>query len=329
AALSGGTLSGLVGGETLGLSGLSGVFGDKNVGTGKSVTVSGATLADGTGLASNYTVSNPGALTADISKATISSVTNITANSKVYDANTKATINAGGATFNGMFSGDSLSFSATTAAFADKNVGSGKTVAVSGIALAGTDAGNYNLALSTGSGSGDITPKALTITGMSAVNKVYDGNTKATLSGGSISGLVGSETLGVTGLVATFDDKNAGAGKTVTASGSTLVNGGNGGLASNYTISNPSGLSANITPKALTVTGMTADNKVYDGLLDATLSGGSLSGLVSGETLLLSGATGVFSDKNAGSNKTIVVSGSSLADGTGLASNYTVSNPTT
>ncbi|WP_454774145.1 YDG domain-containing protein [Janthinobacterium tructae] len=329
AALSGGTLSGLVGGETLGLSSLSGVFADKNVGTGKSVSLSGATLVDGTGLASNYTVSNPDALTADISKATISSVTNITANSKVYDANTKATINASGATFNGMFSGDSLSFSATTAAFADKNVGSGKTVAVSGIALAGTDAGNYNLTLSTGSGSGDITPKALTITGMSAVNKVYDGNTKATLSGGSISGLVGSETLGVTGLSASFSDKNAGAGKTVTASGSTLVNGGNGGLASNYTISNPSGLSANITPKALTVTGMTASNKVYDGLLDATLSGGSLSGLVSGETLLLSGATGVFSDKNAGSNKTIVVSGSSLADGTGLASNYTVSNPTT
>jgi filamentous hemagglutinin family protein len=329
ATLSGGTLSGLVGGETLGLSGLSGVFDDKNVGTGKSVTVSGATLADGTGLASNYTVSNPGALTADISKATISSVTNITANSKVYDANTKATINAGGATFNGMFSGDSLSFSATTATFADKNVGNGKTLAVSGIALAGTDAGNYNLTLSTGSGSGDITPKALTITGMSAVNKVYDGSTKATLSGGSISGLVGSETLGVTGLSASFSDKNAGAGKTVIASGSTLVDGGNGGLASNYTISNPSGLSANITPKALTVTGMTASNKVYDGLLDATLSGGSLSGLVSGETLLLSGATGVFSDKNAGSNKTIVVSGSSLADGTGLASNYTVSNPTT
>ncbi|NYS36164.1 hypothetical protein HZZ02_21055, partial [Streptococcus danieliae] len=135
-----------------------------------------------------------------------------------------------------------------------------------------------------GSGSGDITPKAVTITGMSAVNKVYDGNTKASVSGGALLGLVGSETLGVTGLVVTFDDKNAGTGKTVTGSGSVLVNGSNGGLASNYTITNPTGLSANITPKALTVTGMTAGNKVYDGLLDATLSGGSLSGLVSGET---------------------------------------------
>ena len=36
-----------------------GAFGDKNAGTGKAITVSGATLADGTGLASNYTVGNP------------------------------------------------------------------------------------------------------------------------------------------------------------------------------------------------------------------------------------------------------------------------------
>src|SRR5690606_2157128 len=102
----------------------------------------------------------------------------------------------------------------------------------------------------------DITPKALTITGMSAVNKVYDGNTKASVRGGSISGLVGSETVGVTSLTVTFDNKNAGTGKTVTATGSTLVNGGNGGLASNYTISNPVGLVANITPKVLTIEGI-------------------------------------------------------------------------
>ena len=114
----------------------------------------------------------------------------------------------------------------------------------------------------------------------------------------------------------------------MTASGSTLVNGGNGGLAANYTISNPTGLVANITPKALTVTGMTAGNKVYDGNTAATLSGGTLSGLVSGETLVVSGGTGVFADKNAGNGKVVTVSGVGLLDGTGLASNYSVTNPT-
>ncbi|OHV98798.1 hypothetical protein AKG95_06305, partial [Janthinobacterium lividum] len=330
AIISGGSLDGLVGKETLTVTSMTGLFADKNVGTAKAVTVSGAALTGGAngGLASNYTVTGSTGLTANITKATISTISNIVADNKVYDANTKATVSATGATFNGMVSGDSLTISSTSATFADKNAGVAKTVAVSGIALGGTDAGNYNLTNTTGSGTGAITPKALTIAGMSAVNKVYDGSTKATLSGGSISGLVGSETLGVTGLSATFDTKDAGTGKTVTATGSTLVNGGNGGLAANYTISNPSALIANITPKALTVSGMTAGTRAYDGTTAATLAGGSLSGLVSGETLVVSGGSGAFGDKNAGNGKAVTVSGVSLADGTGLASNYSVTNPT-
>ncbi|PIG30276.1 filamentous hemagglutinin family protein [Janthinobacterium sp. 35] len=327
ASVTGGSLNGLVGGETLGLSGLSGVFVDKNAGTGKTVTVSGATLADGTGLASNYTLSNPTDVTANINQATISSVTNVVADSKVYDGGTSATFAAATATFNGMVSGDSLAIGATKAAFSDKNAGTGKAVTISSLTLGGTDAANYTLASTTATGTGSITPKALTITGMSAVNKIYDGSTKATLSGGSISGLVGTETVGVTGLSATFDTKDAGTGKTVTATGSTLVNGGNGGLAANYTISNPTGLIASITPKALTVSGMTAGTRAYDGTTAATLAGGSLTGLVTGETLVVSGGTGVFVDKNAGNGKAVTVSGISLLDGTGLASNYTVSNP--
>lgn len=328
ATVSGGELSGLVGSETLALSGLSGVFADKNAASGKVVTISGTTLADGTGLASNYTVSNPSGVTANITQATISSVSNIVADTKVYDGNTKATVSATGATFNGMVGGDSLTVSATTATFADKNVGTGKTVTISGIGLGGTDAGNYNLTSTTGSSTGNITPKELTITGMTAVNKVYDGTTKASVTGGSISGLVGSETLGVTGLTVTFADKNAGTAKAVTVTGTTLVNGGSGGLASNYTMSNPTGFTANITPKALTVSGMTAGSRVYDGTTSTTLSGGALSGLVSGETLVVSGGTGVFGDKNVANGKAVTVSGVSLANGTGLASNYSVSNPT-
>ncbi|WP_454775319.1 YDG domain-containing protein [Janthinobacterium tructae] len=328
ASVTGGSLSGLVGGETLGLSGLSGAFGDKNAGTGKAITVSGAQLADGTGLASNYTVGNPTDVTANINQATISSVTNVVADSKVYDGGTSATFATATATFNGMVSGDSLAIGATKAAFSDKNAGTGKAVTISSLTLGGLDAANYTLASTTATGTGSITPKALTITGMSAVNKIYDGSTKATLSGGSISGLVGSETLGVTGLSAAFDTKDAGTGKTVTATGSTLVNGGNGGLAANYTISNPSGLIASITPKALTVSGMTAGTRAYDGTTAATLAGGSLTGLVTGETLVVSGGTGVFGDKNAGNGKAVTVSGVGIADGSGLASNYSVTNPT-
>ncbi len=325
----GGLLNGLVAGETLSLSGLRGTFADKNAGTNKVVTISGGTLTDGTGLASNYTLSNtPTSAAANITRATISSVTSLVADSKVYDGGLSATFNSATATFNGMVSGDNLAIGGATATFRDKNAGTGKAVNVSLLTLGGADAGNYLLADSTATSTGTITPKALTITGMSAVNKIYDGTNRATLSGGSISGLVGSETLGVTGLAATFDTKDAGTGKAVTATGSTLVNGGNGGLAANYTISNPTGLIASILPRTLTVTGVTATTRAYDGTLAATLSGGSLSGLVSGETLVVSGGTGTFADKNAGTGKAVTVTGVGVADGTGLASNYTVSNPT-
>ena len=66
ATLTGGTVAGTVGGETLNFSGQTGRFNDKNVGTGKAVTVAGLTLTDGTGLASNYSVTQPAGLTADI-----------------------------------------------------------------------------------------------------------------------------------------------------------------------------------------------------------------------------------------------------------------------
>ena len=328
ATLAGGALSGLVGSETLVLSGLAGTFGDKHVGAGKTVTIGGAALADGSGLASNYTVGNPASVTAAITQASITAVTGLTATAKVYDGVTGGSVVASNGAFTGMVAGDTLSASGA-AVFADKNVGAGKMVAVSGITLGGLDAGNYSLASGTGSGTGAITAKNLTIVGMTAVNKVYNGTTQASLSGGALSGLVGAETLGVTGLVATFADKNAGTGKAVTATGSTLVNGGNGGLAANYTITNPTGLAASVTPKTLTVTGMTASTKVYDGALAVTLAGGALSGLVAGETLAFTGGTGAFTDKNAGVNKGVTVTGSAIADGTGLASNYTVVNPGT
>jgi len=261
-----------------------------------------------------------------ISKANLT-VSSMTAGSRAYDGTTAATL-AGGS-LSGLVAGETLVLTGGSGVFDNKDAGSGKAVTVSGLSLAnGTGlASNYSLTNPTGL-TGNITPKALTIVGMSAVDKVYNGSATATLSGGSISGLVNSETLGVTGLSASFADTNVGTGKTVSATGATLVNGVNGGLAANYTISNPSGLSANITPKPLTVSGMSAGSRAYDGSTAATLAGGSLNGLISGETLVLTGGNGVFADKNVGNSKAVTVSGLSLADGTGLASNYSVANPT-
>ena len=58
-----------------------------------------------------------------------------------------------------------------------------------------------------------------------------------------------------------------GAGKTVTVNSITLSNGSNGGLAGNYSISLGRQL-ADITTKALTVSGITGVNETYDGSVE-------------------------------------------------------------
>src|SRR6185369_17033603 len=98
---------------------------------------------------------------------------------RVYDGTTSATVTLS----DNRVAGDSLSDSYITATFANKNVGSAKTVSVSG-----TDAGNYTFN-TTASTTADITARALTVSA-TGVNKVYDGTTSATvtLSDNRVSG---------------------------------------------------------------------------------------------------------------------------------------------
>ena len=105
-------------------------------------------------------------------------VSNITANNKVYDATTTATISGTIAT---LLPGDVVGLSAT-ANFADKNVGTGKTVNVSNIALSGHDAADYVYnGPATVTSTANITPAPFTVTA-TANDKVYDTTTTATVA---------------------------------------------------------------------------------------------------------------------------------------------------
>ena len=90
-----------------------------------------------------------------------------------------------------------------------------------------------------------VTEKALTITGLTANNKIQDGNTTATLSGtATLNGVIGSDDVTLTGTpTATFASSNVGNGIAVTVSGYSLT----GTKAANYTLIQPTGLTANIT----------------------------------------------------------------------------------
>src|SRR5207245_9680684 len=99
-----------------------------------------------------------------------------------YTSLSPATLNFASAALVGIVSGDTVSLNTNSAAgaFADPKVGTAKSVTVSGLALSGIDATNYSVTQPTT--SADITAKALTVTGVTANNKVYNGTTAATLN---------------------------------------------------------------------------------------------------------------------------------------------------
>ncbi|MFA6463436.1 MAG: YDG domain-containing protein, partial [Candidatus Paceibacterota bacterium] len=174
-----------------------------------------------------------------------------------------------------------------------------------------------------------ITAKNLTVSGITASNKPYDQGTSATLSGtpGSLVGIVNSDDVSLTGTaVGNFLDKNVGNNKTVNVSGQSLA----GTSASNYALIEPT-TTANINAINLTVNGITANDKVYDGTASSTLNlgGANLVGVISGDSVNLntSLAVGTFDDPNVGTGKTVTISGLYITGADYL--NYNLIQPTT
>jgi gliding motility-associated-like protein len=321
-----GSLEGVLGTDdvTLISTGAVGSFEDNEAGNGKLVSVGGFTL--GGADRSNYTLTQP-ETTADISRAELT-ISSVTANNKVYDGTTSASLNTASASLNGTIGSDDVVLVVTGASgsFEDASVGVNKLVYTAGFLLEGSDSDNYTLIQPTTTGS--ITGILLTITGVTANNKVYNRTTTATLNTGSAAllGVLGGDnvTLISTGATGTFVNRNAGTGKSVTTSGFTL----GGTDKARYTLIQPSA-SADITKADLTISGVIANNKVYNGTMATSLNTGSavLMGIFSGDvvTLVSSGATGSFANKNVGTGKAVTTSG--FTTGGADAGNYNVVQP--
>ena len=169
-----------------------------------------------------------------------------------------------------------------------------------------------------------IAQKPVTVSGLSVSDKTYDGTTDATVTGTAvINGLVGNDDVTVAGGTATFTDKNAGTDKTVTFSGFYL----SGESLNDYELSaQPASVTADITPKTVTITGLTVTDKTYDGTTAATVdcSGATFTGKADGDSLSVSGVTGTFSDKDVAEAKTVTLNfGNAVLGGTD-AGNYTI-----
>lgn len=102
---------------------------------------------------------------------------NMTAEDKVYDGTTEAVVN-----FTSVaLAGDSVEVSGT-GEFADKNVGTSKTVTSKDVVVTGTDAANYTAVGSTATATASITPKDISIEGITVADKVFDNTTEAVIA---------------------------------------------------------------------------------------------------------------------------------------------------
>src|SRR5208282_5440738 len=111
-----------------------------------------------------YTLTPPGGLAANITSEGVTIASGLSANNKVYDGTTAATISLTNVILTGVIGGDTVSLSTNgyAASFASAGVGTGIGVTVSGLSLTGPSASNYTL-IQPVELTANITAEALTI----------------------------------------------------------------------------------------------------------------------------------------------------------------------
>ena len=327
------SLTGWVGSDGATVTKTSGTYDTATAGTNKTVTVSLTdsyyTLNSGT-LLSNYNLPTSISGPVGVISAKPVTVTN-TSLPTTYDGVSTYGVLASGA----AFTTSPLVGTDRVASVTQTPSGAGVTVA--GIAQVGNfsvtasnavmgvgNANNYSFSYVDSTHT--VNPAVLSVTPITGalqgtVSKVYDGNNTATLIAGNylLTGWASNEGATVTKTTGTYDNANAGSGKTVTvtlvdsdytATGATNL--------SNYTLpTSISGAVGSISKAALTATGNSA-SVTYNGA-NQSVAGFTVSGLQGSDTVgslstvAASGATG----KNAGSYTNTVTAGTET--------NYTVS----
>ena len=310
-----------VGGDNVMVVSGSGTLAGAKVGSEAIMTF--GTLALGGTAAGNYTLAGAGGSVNITVSALGLTVTNLLAEDKVYDGTTNATLDATDAGLTGVLNGDDVTLVSSNAVayYADKHADTNKPVTVTGLALGGAAAANYTLVDPTNV-TANITAAGLTVNGVAAVSKVYDGTTNAQLNGTvTLNGAVkGDDVSLVTDDVsAAFASPNVGTDLPVTVSGYAIA----GADAGNYTLTPPSGLAADITAAALTITA-TPNAKIYDSTTSAAAIP-TTSGLQGNDTV--TGLAETYDTPDAGTGKTLSVSAYAVNDGNG-GNNYTVSTVT-
>ena len=222
-------------------------------------------------------------------------VTGITANDKAYDGNTNVVLDYSAVTLVGVLKNDTLTVTATGTL---ESAGVGKQkVTISDLTLSGDSAANYVLAKSGNQSetTANITAREVTVT--------------ITPNGGTYGSVVAAAAK-LTGAV---DGKNVPVTLTYTGNGyndtAVPINAGSYTVTasianSNYTLTGNTTATFVITPKAVTVTGITAKDKVYDGTKNADISSVTFDGVTLNQGTDYN-VTASFEDAGVGSGKNI------------------------
>jgi len=250
---------------------------------------------------------------------------------KVYDMTTEVSgLSEDPLYLDGIVSSDDvhIDYSSITYAYDTKNVGTGKTITIKGIALKGDASDNYTVKPSLQIHCAEITSKELTVT-VEVPDKIYDGKKEVT---GNItfvcSGVITGDSVSATMKEAWYGDEKAGMDKiamvyfTLSNPNYTALKDptAEGSLAEAFCVEGK----GNILAKELAVDVTVAD-KQYDGLNNAEISQAELVGLVEGDTVTLTNGTATFTSIDAGEE--IAVSFTEFAISGEDAGNYTLTQP--
>jgi hypothetical protein len=286
--------------------------------TEQDVTVSGTVNATATATTTTVSTTNatpaygtPVTLTATVAPA--SGTTVPTAGSVTFFINGTTSLGTGTSTGSDA-NHDALFTYVTTAR--QLQVAGGAAQPVTATYTAGT---GFTGSTSTNSVTETVSPATLTVTGVTANDKVYDATKTAVLNttGAALSGVLTGDTvtLGAASATGTLATQNVGSNIAVTVSGLTI----GGAQAGNYTLTQPT-TTANITAAPLTITAVT-NTKVFDGTTSAAAIP-TVAGLKGSDTV--TGLAEAYADASVGTGKTLnVVPGFTVNDGNN-GNNYTV-----
>ncbi|MBY0477471.1 MAG: T9SS type A sorting domain-containing protein, partial [Chitinophagaceae bacterium] len=278
---------------------------DKNVGNGKTVTLTGATLSGSE--AGNYNLVSVNTTLADINQKQIT-VALIGTVTKMYDANNIATLVTGNYSLPGIIGTDDVVLNnPTSGLYNNKHVGTGKNVVVTGLSISGADAGNYALtSTSANANIGVITIRPVNVTAQTD-SRIYNGTNSSSVSpvGEALQGSDTYTTLGTQ----TYNNKHVASGKIMIATGA-VINDGNGGL--NYSITYVTNNTGVIIVKPINVTAQT-DNRMYNGTNSSSVSPVG-DALQTGDSYTTQG-TQTYNDKHVATGKTMTATGTIINDG--------------